>query len=423
MGIFVNNSESFFKRLSLSSITILTLLLVLQACGGSGDQPENNRRGGRFGGANQGTSVEVIPVTRSSISQQIRSYGTIKAEDLIEITPQVSNRVTQIHVDLGDTVRQGQLMANIFDDTYRDQVEQAKAQLEQAKAALQRDSLQYERQQDLYEKDLISESEYQNARATYQSSIAQFESNKANLTQARENLSHTEIRSPVYGVVNQRNLSEGDLATTGNPIFTVANLTGLEMRVYLPVDDWEQVQIGQPVKFRVSNKAEATASGRVARISPQLNPTTGLGEVVIALTQRGPFIHQGVLAESIINVQTHQDAVVIPRTALVENVQTIIEPESNTIQLERSYAAFVVRNDTTAIRRKLELGLEQGDHVEVLSGLEDGDQLVITGQNSLEDSAKVRIAQPQQFKRAEGRQIQQTAADTTGSTNRENRSN
>jgi RND family efflux transporter MFP subunit len=398
----------------------MIFVLFMHACGGEGDQ-NSERPNGRSDRANRGTSVEVIEVQRSSISQQIRSFGTIKAQELIEITPQVSNRITKIHVDLGDTVRQGQLMAEIYADTYRDQVQQAKAQVEQAKAALQRDSLQFERQRDLYEKELISASEYQNARATYQSSVAQLASNRANLTQALENLSNTDIRSPVYGVVNQRNLSEGDLATTGQAIFTVANLVGLQMRVYLPVDDWEQVEIGQPVRFRVSNKSEATASGSVARISPQLNETTGLGEVVIAVTQTGPFIHQGVLAESIINVQTHPNAVVIPRTALVENVQTLIEPESNTIQLERSYAVFVIENDTTAVRRKLELGLQQGDRVEILDGLNEGDRVVITGQSSLEDSAKVQISDPERFTRPEGRRIDQVSADT--STQRSNRSN
>ncbi|MGM0588577.1 MAG: efflux RND transporter periplasmic adaptor subunit [Bacteroidota bacterium] len=416
----MNYSEGTFHRLSLSVLMIF--VLFMHACGGEGNQnSERQRPNGQSDRANRGTSVEVIEVERSAISQQIRSFGTIKAQELIEITPQVSNRITKIHVDLGDTVRQGQLMAEIYADTYRDQVQQAKAQVEQAKAALQRDSLQFERQRNLYEKELISASEYQNARATYQSSVAQLESNRANLTQALENLSNTDIRSPVYGVVNQRNLSEGDLATTGQAIFTVANLVGLQMRVYLPVDDWEQVEIGQPVRFRVSNKSEATASGSVARISPQLNETTGLGEVVIAVTQTGPFIHQGVLAESIINVQTHPDAVVIPRTALVENVQTLIEPESNTIQLERSYAAFVIENDTTAVRRKLELGLEQGDRVEVLDGLNEGDRLVITGQSSLEDSAKVQIADPERFTRPEGRRIDQASADT--STQSSNRSN
>ena len=114
--------------------------------------------------------------------------------------------------------------------------------------------------------------------------------------------------------------------------------------------------------------------------------------MVISLTQDGDSIYQGVLVEAIINVETHKDAIVIPRAALVENVQTLIEPESNTIQLERSYSAFIVKDDSLAIQSELKLGIEQGDRVEVLSGLQPGDQIVITGQRSLSDSTKVRVA-------------------------------
>ncbi|HKL03296.1 MAG TPA: hypothetical protein VJ911_06450, partial [Cryomorphaceae bacterium] len=69
-----------------------------------------------------------------------------------------------------------------------------------------------------------------------------------------------------------------------------------------------------------------------------------------------------------------------------------IEPESNTIQLERSYSAFIVKDDSLAKQSELKLGIEQGDRVEVLSGLQPGDQIVITGQRSLSDSTKVRVA-------------------------------
>ncbi|MDZ7690276.1 MAG: hypothetical protein U5K69_03805 [Balneolaceae bacterium] len=77
---------------------------------------------------------------------------------------------------------------------------------------------------------------------------------------------------------------------------------------------------------------------------------------------------------------------------------TLIEPESNTIQISRSYSAFVVQDDTVAVKRDLELGIEQGDRVEIISGLEEGDQIVVTGQNSLEDSSRVRIATGSPFR-------------------------
>lgn len=366
---------------------------ILQACGGSSEQPPNSD-GAQ---AQEGTSVETRTVERQDISRQIRSFGTVRAQDIVQVTPQVSNRITRIFAQLGDTVRQGQALAKIYDATFEQQLQQARAQLEQSRIAFQRDSAQFARQQQLYERDLISEAELDNARATLESSRAQLQTAQATLTQNRENQENTMIRSPVYGVVLTRNIAQGDLASSGQVAFEIGNLVGLETSVYLPLEEWERVQVGQPVNFSLSNEQESSSRGRVTRISPRLDPTTGLGEVVIAFTEKGSSIYQGVLVETVINVETHDNSVVIPRSALVENVQTLIEPESNTIQIERNYSAFVVQDDSVAVRRDLRLGIEQGDRIEVLSGLQEGDQIVITGQTGLEDSSKVRVAQGTDF--------------------------
>jgi RND family efflux transporter MFP subunit len=385
------------KRLQYCSL-LLSVLLILQACSGNSENFNQD-----FGGTNQnspGTSVEIFTAMQSDISQQIKSYGNIRAQEIIEVTPQVSNRVTEIHADLGDTVQQGDLLAKIYDAQYRDQYQQAKSSLEQSRASYVRDSLQFQRQRELYQKDLISGTEYEDAQATFENSKAQLQSSRANLTESRENLNNTEIISPAYGVVLNRNISEGDIASTGEVAFEIANLIGYQVRVYLPLEEWRNVEIGQPVNFRVSNQSDISSKGRVTQISPRLDPTTGLGEVVISLTQDGQAVYQGVLVEAIINVETHNNAVVIPRSALIENVQTLIEPESNTIQLERSYSVFVVKNDTLAVQKELKLGIEQGDRIEILEGVEPGDQVIITGQNSLADSTKVRIAGQENFQEA-----------------------
>ena len=347
-----------------------------------------------------------MTVELSTIADQVRSYGTVKAQDLVSVSPQVSNRLTDIYVDLGDTVEAGQLMAKIYDKTFRDQLSQAQAQLAQSRIALRRDSAQFERQRQLLEMDLVSDSEYEIALATYRNTMAQLESARASLTQAQENFNFTEVRAPVNGVVVSRSLEEGDLAPSGQTLFELASDSGFETRIFLPVQDWRSVRIGQSVQLRVSNEASISATGIVSRKSPQLDPTTGLGEVVITLTQVGGSIYSGVLAENLINIQTNDNAVVIPRSALVEVVETVVNPESNTIELERSYSVFVSKGDSMAERRTLELGIEQGDRIEVLSGLQPGDNIVITGQQGLEEGGRISVASGALFQTAEQNTIQ-----------------
>ncbi len=405
----------------MNKFTLLasTLVLILIGCGSNDDSSSNSDRFSRFGGGNFGsgrvTSVETQAVTRQPIAEQVRSFGTIKAQDIVAVTPQVSNRIVKIYADLGDTVRQGQILAKIYDATFKDQLNQAQAQLEQAKVAIQRDSTQFARQQSLLESNSISQAEYDNAFATYRSSLSQYQSAKASLTQAQENFNNTEVKSPVRGVVIARNGAEGDIASAGQALYEIANLVGYETRVYLPVQDWRVVKIGQPVKLRVSSEAEATASGVVSRKSPQLDPTTGLGEVVITLTEIGSSIYPGVLTETVIDIVNKPRAIVVSRSALVEKVETVVDPESNTIQLDRTYSVFVSVGDSVAELRKLDLGIEQGDKLEVLGGLRPGEQIVVTGQNGLQDGGKIRVASGASFQSP----TQQTVDSNTDQPNRQ----
>lgn len=378
----------------LFKLFVIILFLLLTIACGNGSEGQGGPGGfGQF--QNQGgqaTSVEVASITTGSISDQIRSFGTIRAQDIVNVNPQVSNRVTEIHVDLGDTVEQGQVMAKIYDVPFRDEFEQSQAQLRQSRSAFQRDSTMFVRQRQLFDADAISSSEFDDAQATYESSRAQLEAAQAAVTQSRENLANTEIRSPVFGVVLNRMISEGDIATTGNTAFEVANLVGYETRLHLPMQDWEEVTVGLPVEMRLSNRDGVAARGNVTRISPQLDPNTGLGEVVVSLVEMTPSVRQGVLVDSRITLITHENTIIIPRSALIEQVETYIEPETNTVELRRNYSVFVAQGDTIAVQREVELGLQQGERIEVLSGIEESEQLIITGHRSLSDESRIRIA-------------------------------
>jgi len=393
-----------------TSLIALCATFLIIGCGGSDENanPAQNARFSGWGGGAAGgrvTSVETETITRQPIADQVRSFGTVKAQDVVAITPQVSNRITKLHVDLGDTVRQGQLLAKIYDATFKDQLQQAKAQLEQSKVAISRDSTQFARQEKLLESNAISQAEFDDAFATYRNSLSQYQTSVASVTQAQENFNNTEVRSPVRGVVVSRTGAEGDIASAGQTLFEVANLVGYESRIYLPVQDWRAIKIGQQVNLRVSNEAESSAKGVVSRKSPQLDATTGLGEVVVTLNQIGSSIYPGVLTENVIDIENKPRAIVVSRGALVEKVETIIEPESNTIQLDRKYSVFVSKGDSVVELRQLELGIEQGDRIEVVSGLRPGESIVVTGQNSLQDGGRIRVASGSSFQSPEGQSV------------------
>ncbi|MGM0507081.1 MAG: efflux RND transporter periplasmic adaptor subunit, partial [Bacteroidota bacterium] len=196
------------------------------------------------------TSVETVPVERRSISEQVRSFGTVQAVDRIQVTPQISERIVAVHSDLGDSVRAGDVMAEIYDVPFRDAFEQAQAQLRQTEAAFSRDSTQFIRQQVLAGQGAISQSEFDEVRAQFQSSRAQLEGARAALTQSRENLAQTRVRAPVTGVVLSRTAVTGDLAASGQALFELANTAAYEVRLWLSMEDWMATRVGMTVDLR-----------------------------------------------------------------------------------------------------------------------------------------------------------------------------
>jgi RND family efflux transporter MFP subunit len=394
----------------LRSLIVASLLVILTVACGKDDSSNANStdRFSRFGGGGFGsrvTSVETESVKQAPIALQVRAYGTVQAQDIVSIIPQVSNRITKMYVDLGDTVKRGQVLAKIYDVPFRGQLEGAKAQIRQAEVALARDSAQFSRQKQLFDGGLTSEFDYQNAEAVYLNSKSQLDAARGNFAQSEENLMNTEVKSPVNGVVSARFAEEGNIASNGQALFEIANLVGYESRIFVPAQDWSVIKIGQEVRLRATNEGEIGATGVVSRKSPQLDATTGLGEIVVSLTNSGASIYPGVLTENVITIQSKPNAIVVERSSLVEKVETILNPESNSIELDRSYAVFVSVGDSVAERRTLELGIEQGQTIEVLSGLNPSDKIITTGQTGLTDGAKIRVASGSTFTSPEKKTI------------------
>jgi RND family efflux transporter MFP subunit len=387
---------------------LLAGVFILSYCGGN--QQQNTQQGGRPGGfggfgGKRATSVEVKTLEATTVSKQVKAFGTVQSDSRVRIVPQVTNRITAFYVDLGDTVKVGQKLAKIYDKTFRDQVLRDQAQVQQARISFVRDSAAYARIKKLFDQNLSSDAEYQTAQATFQASKAQLASTQAALTQSQENLVNTDVLSPVAGVVVARNAQVGDVATTANPLFEIGNNSGYEIRLFLPLQDWELIRIGQAADLRITNQPNNTAKGVITRISPQLDPVTGLGEVVATIQQSTNSLYAGALTETKVTISTRSNTIVVPRSALIENVQTFIDPESNTIKLDRTYSVFITAGDTLAKQIPVELGLEQGDRVEILGAIKAGDKLIITGQNALEDNAAIKIAGKGPMRPQQGKQL------------------
>jgi membrane fusion protein (multidrug efflux system) len=328
--------------------------------------------------------VEVVDVASGSVSSYISSSANLVAEFQVNILSEVEGRVDRLFVEEGDFVRKGQVLANLV----RDDAEIAlkKAQLKETNARLA-----FERGKDLSEKDLLSREEFD--KFTMDFEIAHQEQ-----AEAEWRLEKTTFRAPFSGRISERMIQVGQNIRPGDELFQLTDLDPLIARIYLPERDILGLEEGRDVKIVLNASEETVFAGRIRQISPVVDTATGTVKVTIEAADPPVSVRPGSFVTVNIVRETHPEATVIPREAVLRELQ--------------SAHVFIVEEDI-AKKRDITLGLEEGLLVESLSGLELGEQVIIAGQGGLRDGAKVKILglEPEDQPDAEAAEASESEAD------------
>jgi len=354
------------KQLSL----ILIALFTLAACGGSDDAERGNggdRRMGMMGGPMGGgppsaaVPVQVEAVPRRSISQYLETNGTLEAENEVDIVARTSGPVTEIRTEEGQMIRSGELIARIDE-------REARNQLSIATVARDEAQLSFNRTKSSWDDGLVS-------REAYDTALSQLSSASAQLESAEIQLTYTEIRAPFEALVVTRDVKLAQYVTSGTTLFRVSDFTPLLCRIEVPEKDLPRVRNGQPAHLRVEAYPDERFSASVARMRPTVDPATGTFTVTLEVDGRAK-LRPGMFASVYLQTDTHEDAIVIPRNALV---------------LDSLGDTVYVKAGEVSARREVRLGLRDEDSVEILDGLNEGDLLIVIGQDGLADGTPVSV--------------------------------
>jgi len=355
-------------NMKLLSAVLLTLL-TFTACGGSGDadRHEGGGRpagmGGQAGGGapSAAVPVRVEPVPRRSISQYLETNGTLEAENEVDIVARTTGPVTEINTEEGRMIRAGQLLARIDEREARNQVAIATVARDEAQ-------LSFNRAKSSWDEGLVS-------REAYDSALSQLSSANAQLESAAIQLAYTEIRAPFDALVVTRNIKLAQHVTPGTTVFRISDFTPLLCLVEVPEKDFPRIRIGQISHLRVEAFPGEKFSAKVARLRPTVDAATGTFTTTLEVDGRGK-LRPGMFASVYLQTDTHNDAIVIPRKALV------LDSLGDTVYL---------KSNDVAVRREVRLGLRSEDSVEVLEGLAEGDLLIVIGQDGLADGTPVSV--------------------------------
>jgi membrane fusion protein (multidrug efflux system) len=366
----------FAARLLYKAIFCLGLL-ALGACGEEGEgsqagpQAQGQRggqgggRGGQWGGGPPG-STAAIPVKsekvrRGDMAAYVQTHARLEAERQVGVLARTTGLVEELEVEEGDPVRAGQVLARLDKEELQLRVQETQVGLRQVSAS-------YERTKVLHERRMVSEVEFETVRH-------QLEDAQVALEQAQLNLAYADIQAPIDGVVMQRLIELGDLVRPNQELFAVADLEPLLARIHVPEKRMHQIRQGQEARLLLESLPEEIFRGKIRMISPGVDPQSGTVKVTLEIpTDRGR-LKPGMFASVHIITEVHPQTLIIPKKAL------IIETDEDDV--------FVVE-EGKAKRVRLELGFTEGDQVEVVAGLKEGDEVITVGQEGLKDGTPVR---------------------------------
>jgi RND family efflux transporter MFP subunit len=367
-------------RLRALAPWLLTLLLVPEACkktpAATQSSPTARGRGAR--GAGLAFAVDVMPVVKKSVDYVVEAPGTLEAFERVQVTARVSGAVDKVSFVEGQNVKKGDVLVVIDSERFRSAVTAAQAGLEKVQAAQKDSEAMAARRASVSAEHpgLITGEEL----STYTTKTLTAKADTAvaleNLHAAQINLRDAFVRAPLDGVIQTRTVETGQYVSTGYLMATLLRADPMLLRFQVEPDDAPRLKPGMPVNFTLRETTDAF-SAKISLVAAAADPATHTVAVTAQVDAQNKkyWLRPGSFCEVTIDVGARRDAPVIPRAA--------------TRATDHGYVVYVVENGV-AVEKVVTLGMNTKDgQVEIRSGLEPGELLVVRGVESLTTGARV----------------------------------
>jgi membrane fusion protein (multidrug efflux system) len=340
----------------LSIIFLLFLLFSSSGCKyfqkTTGIQPKSMEQIQR----ESGVPVKVEKVAKVPFVAELKYTADLQARSEAVRYSRVSDVVRQVLYNVGDYVREGQTVVAFPQNNQTTQYYQIKAQLDLAGQT-------YRRMQNMYNEGVVSKQELDSAKTNY-------EVNRANLNVSDDSL---RAKAPLSGYITQMNVRPTDNVSSGDPLFTVSNLDLIEARIWASSQEIKQIKTGQKMRL---NWDGTQFEGNVSQVSRIMDGEKKAFAVKALFKNKAKILTSGVTADVAIETYYNAQAVTVQRQDLVtENGKQFV---------------YIVA-DGVAVKREVGLGAEQGSKVEIISGLNPGEALIVEGNQLVGDRTKVKI--------------------------------
>lgn len=313
------------------------------------------------------TTIEVHP---KKFNHYLELQGDVMTKQNVLIYPEMSGTLNRVHVKEGQKVSKGQLLATIDDGGLSSQLAQLRTQAELSKTT-------FERQKRLWEQNIGSEIQYLQAKTNY-------EAQQSAVKQMESQVGKSSIRAPFTGIIDDVIKDEGTVVSPGpgSEVFRIVNLSNMYIEVEVPESHLPNVTPGKDVKIYFPVLGDSVST-KIRQTGNFINPSNRSFTAEIPVPSHDGKIKPNLTARVMINDYTSDKAILIPQSILSEN--------ANGEQYVFLVDADSIQNDPVAKKVVIKTGKTQGDYVEVLSGINEGDAIIDEGARSVKEGQKVNI--------------------------------
>jgi len=345
---------------------IIIAVIILIAIGGIYFQLKRNKTKINSEVAMAAKEVDAIPVKveRAKISEiklNIQSNGSLEANQQLTVVSQTQGKIIRLYKNLGDAVRKGEIIAKVEDETISAAVMVAEANVDQQKKDIER----YKR---LSEGDAISKHDLEQAQIGLKKA-------EADLIRGKKELSNTSITAPISGIINQKFITEGQFLSGGTPICEIVDNHQLKLHIKMDGNDIYQTSKNQTVNVNISVFPNRTFTGKVTAVAVKADQSMKFDVEITLNNSKEVVLKSGLYAEVQFPVTTKKCLV--------------IRKESITGSMEKPRVFVVEKNK--AVLKNIEIGTSNDDYVEIVSGLNNGDEVIYNGQLNLDNNDQVKI--------------------------------
>ena len=331
----------------LKSLTLAALALLVVAC----------KSDDKAGTAQQAKpQVRIAKVTSEDIPQTETYTATVESDVKNDIAPNTPYRIEKIYVDVGDNVRQGQVLVQLD-----------ASNLQQLKLQVENQKIEFNRTSQLYQVGGASKAEYDNAKL--QLDVLS--------TQLKQLMQNTQLTAPISGVVTARNYDSGDMYNQGQPVLTIEQTNPVKVMVNISEVYYKKVFKGMPVDIELDAYEGETFYGKVTIVYPTVDQSTHTFPVEVTINNSGQRVRPGMFARATVNFGD-KNHVLVPDEALVKQIGA------------GDRYVYIYKNGKVSYN-KVELGKHIGTQYEILSGVNPGEDVVIAGQSRLANGKEVEV--------------------------------